>query len=310
VTQPTIVVRYFDEPGADRWARLARVLARSIARWCPDWTLDLQELPPASGLSSPLGLKRDVGNTRKLDAWAAAVAVAAPGDRVLLLDADTLVRRPLDEVWDAPFDLAYTTKPIEARHPFNGGVIFLRVSAATQAFMATWARENRRMLDDPSHHQVWRPAFGGINQSALGMLLKQGGHGLQIKRLPCAEWNLEDEHWDVFDPDRTRIVHYKSDLQRALFGKAERTYGALVKEWHAAAARPQETTVIPRADQDMQIRPGDLSHPEDGEPIQTPEPVTPPLSRRQQKRRAAAQAEAAALEAAETAAKEVTRASD
>jgi hypothetical protein len=297
VTSPTIVVRYFDEPGADRWARLAGVLARSIARWCPEWTLDLQELPPASGLSSPLGLKRDVGNTRKLDAWAAAIAAAVPGDRVLLLDADTLVRRPLDEVWDAPFDVAYTTKPVEARHPFNGGVIFLRVSAATQAFMATWARENRRMLDDPSHHQVWRPAFGGINQSALGMLLKQGGHGLQVKRLPCAEWNLEDEHWDVFDPDRARIVHYKSDLQRALFGKAERTYGSLVKEWHAAAAMPQETTVIPRADQDRQIRSGDLSHPEDGIPVQTPErPAAPPLSRRQQRRRAIADAAAAVSE--------------
>lgn len=280
--KPAVIVRYFNEIPKhglprDTWTRLAKTLAHSVHEHCHGWTLDLAEIPPSPDLSSPKGSQGNVDNTRKLDAWAQAVERAADGDRILLLDADTLIRRELDDVWDHPFDLAYTKKPEEARYPFNGGVIFLRVSDLTRAFIRTWRDVNRFFLEHPSEHDVWLPAFGGINQSAFGMLVEsisdkawpepfKGYHpGLAIRKLPCLEWNCEDEHWDEFDPDRTRIVHYKSGLQRAIFGITEDAahHKGLVSEWRAAAAASKrEAQMATRPDRNMQITPAMIETPE------------------------------------------------
>jgi len=219
MNQPRIVVRTFGPGTQGMWDRFVRVLAKSARRQCPRWVLDIQSLALAP-MTSPLGLQHAVFNTQKLDAWATAVSRADIGDRMLLMDADTAILRPLDAVWDLEFDLGYTTKPKESRMPFNAGVFFLRVSTAVKIFIGAWAAENRRMNDDPQHHQVWRPCYGGINQAALGSLFHQHRHaGLRVQRLPCVEWNCEDESWSAFSPDRTRIVHYKGELQRALLAK-------------------------------------------------------------------------------------------
>lgn len=251
-----IVVRYFDYLQSTAWSRMARVLRASIEQNCPSWDLDMQLLR-APTESSPRGVQGDVSNTCKLDSWADAVAAAKVGDRMLLLDADTMVRRSLDAVWNIEFDLAYTIRPKGSGLPFNGGVVFLRVTPFTKVFMKRWQAENRRMLEDPLHHQVWRPAFGGINQAALGMIFRTGGHGLKVHQLPCLEWNCEDTTWADFDPDLTRIVHYKSNLQRAIFGKPSTgpVNKALVEEWRSMEheiERPREpelrTTQVTESD--------------------------------------------------------------
>ena len=287
MTAPRIIVRYFDASPRGTWSRLVGVLRRSIERHCAGWDPDIETTPPAT-LYSSSGRQGDVHNTRKLNAWAAAVQDAANGDRILLLDADTLILRSLDDVWDRPFDLAYTTRPAESRYPFNGGVVFLRVSPATKAFVARWQEENLTMLTDAAHHRVWSPAFGGINQSALGMLLTQKAHGLSIARLPCLEWNCEDECWANFSPDRTRIVHYKGGLQRALFNRqpVEPSMEPLIALWldqerdaEADDATPNDDVeptppaILPHEIDDQMIRPVD---------VQTP--VMPPLTRRQRRR--------------------------
>jgi hypothetical protein len=299
---PRIIVRYFEEGTKGRWERLARVLEASIREHCPDWTLDLQVLRADANMYSPLGDQRAVANTRKLDSWCAAVAAAEPEDRLLLLDADTLVRRSLDDVWTLPFDLAYTVKPEGARYPFNGGVVFLRVAARTQTFIRMWRDVNAFFLEHPLEHQVWQPPFGGINQSALGMLFvssdqawpdrfKGYRHGLDIQRLPCLEWNCEDEHWDVFDPEVTRIAHFKSELQKLLFtGYADGGNPALVKEWTAmedASKRTGQWRVTKPA-HDRQVLPSEIETPEQGQAIQTPEGgigiAPPPVLSRKHKR--------------------------
>lgn len=227
---PRIVIRYF---GRDEWKRVARVLAFTARQQCPTWTVDIAVVSPKP-VSSPLGSTSNVVNTQKLDFWADAVSAALDGERLLLLDADTAILRPLDDVWDTPFDVAYTTKHSGARLPFNAGVMFLRATPQVKAFIEAWRTENRRMLDDYQHHQMWKPAFGGINQSALGCLFKHHAHdGLQVRRLPCVEWNCEDESWPKFDPATTRIVHFKGDLFRAICGKQRPTSvtAPLVRVW-------------------------------------------------------------------------------
>jgi len=291
------VVRYFDDTQKGHWARLVQVLVHTARTHCPGWTLDVADTGP-SEIYSPTGRQPDADNTRKMDAWAAAVAAASDGDRLLLIDGDTIIRRPLDDVWTRRFDLAYTRKPEEARYPFNGGVIFLRVSDRTRRFMQMWRDVNRFLLEHPQEHDVWRPAYGGMNQSALGMLFTQPDqawpaqfkgyrHELDVLRLPCLEWNCEDEHWDVFDPSVTRIVHYKSGLQRATLLREDvsRAHSTLVSEWRALEDEAKRTTMISQAPQNMQVTSDELTNPERAAEITVPEDNAPPPLTRQQRRR-------------------------
>jgi hypothetical protein len=269
------------------WERMATVLRKSARRQCPGWELDIAQ-GERLDLNSPLGLDHNVYNTLKLNAWRKAVESAKTGERMMLADVDVAILQPLDDVWDQSFDVAITNKPAGSRMPFNAGIVFLRVSPAVKTFMGRWADENWRMFQDPSFHQVWRPYYGGINQAALGYLMRQGGHdGLNLQRLPCAEWNLEDEHWSQFDPERTRIVHYKTELRRALFDKraAVEAWQPLIQAWKAIESEEEvepeedetpvedERQILPIDITDTMVRQSDLSIPQE----------RPPLSRKQRR---------------------------
>lgn len=204
-----IVSCYF---GYRDWGRLAAVLRATVAQQCPGWVLDLAHLPyppqvPGRG-------QGETANTRKLEYWAASVDQSQDGDEVLLIDADTAIVRPLDDLWERPFDVAYTTKP-GAALPFNAGVVFLRVNPKTRAFMARWLAENRRLYESKSAHLPLKQKYAGMNQAALGSLIQQGlfPGDLNVLELPCREWNCEDSSWARFDPAVTRILHVKSTLR-------------------------------------------------------------------------------------------------
>lgn len=209
---PRLEACYFSAIGSDgRWTRLSRVLEWTARRHCPSWHVNVELITPAPA-SSVLNIRAYETNTSKLDRWAEIVAAAEDGEHLLLIDADTMILRTLDDIWEYPFDLAYTTK--RARFPLNGGVIFLRVSNRVKAFMAAWAVQNRARLADDDRAADWRFTHGGVNQAALAQLLDTD-HGLHLLALPCAEWNCEDSAWASFNPDITRIVHIKSALRQA-----------------------------------------------------------------------------------------------
>lgn len=203
-----IVGCYF---GIRDWGRLAAVFRLTAAAHCPGWVVELTEVPvPAQQQQRR---QKDTANTLKLEHWAAAVARADDGDELLLIDADTAFIRSIDAIWHQPFDLAYTTKP-GAALPFNAGVMFLRVSARTRAFMAQWLTENRRLYHDKIAHDPLKATYGGMNQAALGSLKEQGHFpgDLDVLELSCAEWNCEESGWHTFDPAHTRILHVKGNL--------------------------------------------------------------------------------------------------
>jgi len=204
-------------PAADEtWKRLASVLRFSAARHCPGWSVEVEEIAPPEPSQRTYHY---VANTHKLDWWVARVLVAPTGDEIALLDADAMVLRNLDDVWGQAFDFAYTVKDPAGNPnalPFNAGAIFLKVTPAVQSFMTLWRDENRRMLEGPNLHRPWAKKYGGINQSALGMLLEQGRVPLDLCRLSCQEWNCEDSSWARYEPGRTRVVHVKSALRRSI----------------------------------------------------------------------------------------------
>jgi hypothetical protein len=217
--------------GGAPYDRLARVLRSTAARNCAGWTIRIEPIAPAP-LTSALGIASHVHNTQKMAAWCSTVEAATDGASLLLIDADTIITRPLDDLWTQPFDFAYTTKP--SRFPFNSGVVAVRVSAAIRTFFRRWRDENHAMLADRVHHQAWRQKYGGINQAALGRALESGwARDLRVCELPCREWNCEDSAWRDFDPALTRIVHVKSALRAAVLGHGPvlASFKPLVQLW-------------------------------------------------------------------------------
>lgn len=203
-----------------QWPRLASVLSHTAARHCPDWTRRVRLIQKPIARQHKSGEDALLENTHKLEEWTAIIEQAPVGSRILLIDVDTFIVRPLDDIWTRSFDIAYTGKR-GARWPLNGGVIFLRVSEGTQAWMRAWRTENRAMFFSEERHKPYRRKFGGMNQASLGCLLDQPiSKALDILEVPCHEWNCEDASWLSFDPAVTRVVHVKSALRKAVFNLA------------------------------------------------------------------------------------------
>lgn len=250
---PALISGYFGPD--DYWARLARVLAASAARHLPRWDRRVGPVtPPAISVlgATLLTRHRSIVNTQKMQYWRDAVHASADGAALLLLDADTLITRPLDDVWELDFDVAYTTKAA-TRIPFNAGVVFVRVSPSVRAFMDAWLAQQVAFLQDRSAARPWQQLMIGVSQAALAALLDRmgvdprvedparvtgtlDGAPITLRRLPCLEWNCEDAHWARYDPAITRIVHVKSGLRDAVLGRSGPVAPALrplIAHWRA-----------------------------------------------------------------------------
>lgn len=292
MSAPRLVARYFTHGPHGKFQRLAGVLEKSVRHHCPGWTVDISAIP-FEPMASPRGSDHNCYNTQKLEAWATIVNAAADGDRLLLVDADMVVLQPLADLWDANFDLAYTVKPKGSRMPFNAGVIAVRVTPATRAFLRTWAEADRYLFDHPLEQDVWLPAFGGMNQCSLGMLLSVNdqakpepyrglGTGMvALRKLPCAVWNCEDESWPSFSSE-TRVAHLKGELRREVLGERLTTKALrlIVEAWWRMEALPEHAEIPHRQPidtDDRMIRPGDLQT-VDPPPLTTPESPVPDVT--------------------------------
>jgi len=132
------------------------------------------------------------------------------------MDTDTII---LEDLWDAfvnhEFDVAITERP----HPswFNGGVVFLRPTPAARRFFDRWVDWNDKLYADLPALIAARKKHWGMNQTALVQMLETEGAGdCNLLKLPCATWNNCDATWKDFDPDTCRVLHVKSELQRAV----------------------------------------------------------------------------------------------
>lgn len=226
MTAPRLYSCYFTVPSGKAWPpewyeRLARVLRHSAKKHSPGWTVDVRQIEPSTPRTVALGGSSQSSfayNTHKLIDWNGVVQRAAEGSRLLITDADMMVLRPLDPVWDHEFDIALTEKRAVTRLPLNGGVVFLRVNARSRRWFKAWLDWNMRLIGDGALHRGYRARYCGMNQAALGALLENGGRDLaHVIELPCAEWNCESATWRFFDRAHPpRMVHLKSGLRRGL----------------------------------------------------------------------------------------------
>lgn len=219
---PRLEACYFaPDPAMDRFARrdpfdrMAAILEATAAEHCSGWERHIVRIDPTPRQSA-IGKASHVQNVQKVEHWTEVVTAAPDGTPLLVIDADTAILRPLDDVWERSFDVAYTVK--RRPFPYNLGVLFVRVSDRTRAWFAAWRDENLRMLEEREGVDAWRQTHGGINQASFARLRESGATtGLELLELPCREWNCEESGWPSFDPGRTRILHVKGELRRAMF---------------------------------------------------------------------------------------------
>lgn len=173
-----------------------------------------------------------------LDAQLAALALGAPGDKYLFLDADTLLRVPFwPSTWtlDDVYDLYVTFREevngdteLAKQQPYNYGVLGATHNEATlEAFH--WLRA--RILRMCQRYQDW---FG--NQLALAELiglpaetkivplswcLADRGHVLRTICLPCERWNYSPNA-EGEDIDERNVIHLKGGRKDLMAHYAKR----------------------------------------------------------------------------------------
>jgi hypothetical protein len=212
-----LIASYFDG-GLDRgdmYRRLARVLEHTAHTELEGWQILVEQITfKPDEYQSALGNISHAWNTTKLRQWIDRALETSDGDEVLLIDGDCAIIKPLNPIWCQRFDIAYTVRPHGL--PLNGGVVFLRMSRRVRGFLKSWWAKNLEFLNNADTHAPWRAKYAGINQSSFGFIIERVNHGCHLIKLPCEEWNACAP--SLFDPRRTRVIHIKSALRRALFG--------------------------------------------------------------------------------------------
>lgn len=225
---PRVECVYF---GAGKYERMARVLEISARKYCPRWEIRVRNVG-----ESPFDYKNDGvqgkdfynNNGWKSVQWNEIVQASEEGDRLLLIDADTLIRGSLDSVWEKEFDVAITTR--EGNNPINSGVIFVRINERSKVFFDQVHFETVRMLEDPSYHKKWEDKFGGIHQASIGAALSLSPD-IDVEKLSCGEWNNEQTSRNLMRG--ARIVHILPQGRRALFSgrRAEPKLEKILQDW-------------------------------------------------------------------------------
>lgn len=208
--------------GNGLWERMAGVLERSARYYCPEWSIVVERIESEARTSY-------VSNSVKLAQWVKACESLPDGAELLLIDSDCYVRGNLDALWEASFDVAFTRKKESGHLPFNAGVVAIRLSDASRAFMREWLRVNDSFLLNREEHKKWEAKYGGINQAALGAILEKGRHGIAIAWLPAAQWNCC--HAPLWEKPGA-IVHIKSHLRQQVIRRVRTgPWAPIINEW-------------------------------------------------------------------------------
>jgi len=207
-----ICCAYFDRPDQNGrlFRRMARVLKIGVDKHCPEASFNAIEDPEPPKM---FNMKQNaIANWSKVASWCRYIRDT--DQPTLLLDADTLIVRPVAEIWERDFDIAYCRRP--GPFPLIGGVVFVKPTDAAQKFVTEWLITANAILRDPDTCQMLMSEYGGLSQSCLNILTSDMSDEVDFLELDAVEWNCCDEVWHQFDEERTRIVHYKGPLRREL----------------------------------------------------------------------------------------------
>lgn len=202
----------------DSYIRLARVMEKSLNKYSPGIELQIHRGIIDSKIRN-MGRGRDqtiLHNTLKSVHFTEIIQQCKIGELVGMIDCDTMILNPLDDIVKEDFDLAITHRPDGSKMKFNTGVVFCRVSKKIKKLYENWGIVALEMLEDKSFFDDWKDGYGGINQTSLGYLLENGyADKLNVVKLDCAIWNCENTTWHRFNPQKTKVVHLLGMLRDA-----------------------------------------------------------------------------------------------
>lgn len=206
-SNPRLECVYF---GTREYIRLAKVLELSAKTYLPNWDINVRKVDGHSlkaALSSKYVRKELFpNNAHKALEWSKIVQSAEEGDRILLIDADTFIRSPLDEIWNFDFDYARTVR--DYKWPWNSGVMFLRINERTKKLFELITKETFKMLNDAAYHEVYEEQYGGIHQAATSAVIERNEIlNLHVLDIPCKIWNAEHTSRTLEDLKYAKIVH-------------------------------------------------------------------------------------------------------
>jgi len=242
MNKPRLESVYF---GTREYHWLAGVLEKSARFHLKDrWEINVRKIEGhnlKAALSSKYVRKELFpNNAHKALAWCEIIKEAPIGDRILLIDCDTFIRAPLDEIWELDFDYARTTR--DYKWPWNSGVMFVRVNEKTKKFFELITEETFKMLGDARYHEIYEKKFGGIHQASIAATIERNLiPGFKVLDIPCLIWNSEHTHRGYEDFIQSKIVHLlPSGRKKILKGDSwanDKNWRHIGKEWHSWAGK-------------------------------------------------------------------------
>jgi len=220
----SVVFKYGDDKKG--YGRLVRVLEESIHVNFPAAKAEIIETAPPSR-NGRRGMAQHLGaNTHKLRIWNDFIQQAT--EPVVLSDCDMMVLHDFSEVFEGNFDIGYmvrTGRANKRRIPYNGGVVFVKPTEGGKRFIKIWKDINDVMDKDAAFHKQYRAVYAGMNQASFGYLMEHPVEGVTLKQFPCRIYDACSEDWDTLDMEKTKIVHIKSKLRKAIIN------GDIIGKW-------------------------------------------------------------------------------
>ena len=138
-------------------------------------------------------------------------------EEYIIMDTDMMVMGGLTEAFKENFDIAYTSRRL-FRKPLNGGMLFCRPTAATNDFWDEWIENCKEAYENKSIQNRNNSKCKGFAQSALWHTIQNYAFPIDIKALPCHEYNACDEEWNNINYENVKAIHIKGRMRKALFG--------------------------------------------------------------------------------------------
>lgn len=208
-----IVTVCFDYDDRPEFAKLLEVFRYSVKKHMPDSDyIEYRDKPPEyDGRNHGY-----LDNTFKLKIW--AEHMAGTKENTIFIDCDMMALRNAKHAFYEKFDIAYTACPDGYMVPLNGGVIFAKPTELAREFFSRLRTINDKMYHDYEFHKPWQDKYHGMNQSAMGYILENMCHDINIKKYMTREWNAIECDWRMIN-DSTVFCHINKQLRRNVLAR-------------------------------------------------------------------------------------------
>lgn len=165
--------------------------------------------------------------SRKIDFWHHALQ-EIKSDRIVFMDCDMMLLRPMDKFFDYSYDIGYTYKT-EAdeglKWLLNTGILLVNNRENANRYFLKWSKRVTEILSDSQMTEKGIKGWGAADQAALGWDLEHTfsiGADITIvdkikfRGFKCKELN---ETRCVPITDDLHVIHYKGSWHNVLLNK-------------------------------------------------------------------------------------------